>query len=102
MLAFTNGDTSNVLLNTFEMIYTSLSKFIDIILIFSPITLFCIFAIQFSDPNQVNLLKSLAKLVILMSFLLFLMMIVSFLIVKHKIKFSFGENIKAVKRTFLV
>ncbi|MDR3178889.1 MAG: dicarboxylate/amino acid:cation symporter [Oscillospiraceae bacterium] len=102
MLSKVKTKVSSNLLEIFDVIYNSLNKFVTIILNFSPISIFCVLAVQFSDPNKVTLIKSLIKLIIVMHLIFFTMIVISFIIIQKKINLTIKEHLSAISHTFFI
>ena len=85
-----------------EGIYQAFCRLVDIILIFLPLGMYMMIAVQFSTEGMTGIVASLFKLILLIYLILFVVVAVSFCVIQGRTGCSVREHIKAIKRTFFV
>ncbi len=102
MLGMIDGQKANAVRKGMEGIYQAFCRLVDMILIFLPLGMFVMIAVQFSKDGVTGIVVSLFRLILLICLTLQLLMLISFCVVQKTAHCSLREHIRAVKRTFFV
>lgn len=102
MIAITENKGSQNIIYALDALSKALFKFINTVLIFLPIGVFCIMAEQFSKDSVVSVMKSSYKLIIVIFISLIILMIMSFFIIQINVKCTCKQHLSAIKQTFFV
>ncbi|MDR0739188.1 MAG: dicarboxylate/amino acid:cation symporter [Oscillospiraceae bacterium] len=102
MQFYIKEESSKLFTDLLDNVYSSLNKFVSYILIFSPVSIFCILAAQFSDDNKINILKSTFNLIVVIYVIFFSLILASFFIIQIKTKLKIKEHLRAIKQIFVI
>lgn len=102
MLTLIEKKYSVPIINLFEGINRALYKFINILLLLLPVSVFIMMASLFSNKNMFSILNSLLNFIIVNYVAAIIFIILSFIIITVNSKNSFKQHLHAIKRTFFV
>lgn len=102
MLTFIDKQYSVPIIDLFEGINAALYKFMDVILLFLPLSVFIMMASLFSDNNMLSMLDSIFDFIIVNYIAITIFILLSFIIIAVSTKCSFKQHLHAMKRTFFV
>ncbi|MCM1089951.1 MAG: cation:dicarboxylase symporter family transporter [Muribaculum sp.] len=102
MLALIDERKAGAVQKGMEGIYQAFCRLVDIILIFLPLSMYTMIAVQFQTEGMTGIVTALFKVVLLIYLILFVVVAVSFCVIQKRTGCSVKEHIRAIKRTFFV
>lgn len=102
MLSFIEKKYSEPIINLFKGINNALYKFMNVLLLFLPFSVFIMMASLFSNSGMLNLLQSLMNFIIVNYIATFTLIILSFIVIFIYSKTTLKQHLHAIKRTFFV
>jgi len=102
MLGFIDQEKAGAVHRGMEGIYQAFCRLVDVILIFLPLGMCAMIAVQFSREGVAGIVGSLFKLILLIYIALLVIIVLSFLVIQRCVKCTFREHVRALKRTFFV
>ncbi len=102
MLNFIDDKHSEYIIDLLNGILMALSHFIDILLLFLPISVFIAMTTLFANSNTISILDSIVDFIIVNYIAMLVLITVSCIIICLCTKTSFMTHLRAMKRTFFV
>lgn len=102
MLGFVDEEKAKAVQKGMEGIYQAFCRLVDRILIFLPLGICAMIAVQFSKEGVSGIVVSLLKLIVFIYLALLVNVAISYIVVRKSIKCTFREQARAIKRTFFV
>ncbi|MCH5333742.1 MAG: cation:dicarboxylase symporter family transporter, partial [Agathobacter sp.] len=102
MLGFIDEQKASAVLKGMDGIYQTFCRLIDAILIFLPLGLCAMIAVQFSQEGISGIVVSLFLLILLIYVILLAIILLSFAVVHRSVGCTLREHMRAIKRTFFV
>lgn len=102
MLNFVDDKYANPIINLLDGFINALSYFIDLLLLFLPISVFIAMAVLFSNKNTINILDSIVDFIVVNYIAMIIVIILSFIIIFLYNKTALKNHLSAIKRTFFV
>lgn len=102
MLNFIDDKHSEQIVNLLDGILMALSHFIDILLLFLPVSVFIAMTTLFANGNTISILDSIVDFIIVNYIAMFALIAVSLVVILLCTKTSLKQHLSAMKRTFFV
>lgn len=102
MLGFIDEQKASAVQKGMEGIYQTFCRLIDMILIFLPLGLCAMIAVQFSQEGISGIVASLFLLILLIYVILLAIILLSFAVVQRSAGCTLREHMRAIKRTFFI